>query len=391
MTKWELMVSTSSLFCGSLFVRGTLKNQRCTFCIFSIVASLVICSVSFAQTNTLTCGELYAGNGVSPVSKTRDSKTRASQSDDKDRTKAYLGNPFGVETVRPGEVLITTVDDHSVWRINTKNDEIERIVGNGKLGYSGDGGPASQATMNWPHEIRVAENGDLFIADTRNHVIRKVDAATRVISTLAGDGNAGFAGEGKRGREVRFNQPHSVVLDGNNGVLVADTKNHRIRRIDLKSGIVSTISGTGKPQLPTDGAIAESSTLFGPRSLAVDDKFIWVVLREGNSVWRIDRGKGTIHHVAGTGKKGHSGDGGPPADATFRGPKGIALDAKGRVLIVDTENHAVRRIDLRSNQIETVAKLDRLGRMKRPHGIAPFGDDGFLVADSENHRVLFGK
>lgn len=342
-----------------------------------------------ALSGTALSGTVFAGTGQSP--NTKKESGDAPEIAGASPTQVDLGNPFGVATSRPDEVLLTTVDDHSVWRLRPSDQSIARIAGNGTLGYSGDGGPASKATMNWPHEVRVTKEGDLYIADTRNHVIRRVDGKTQIITTLAGNGQPGFAGDGRRGDLAQFDQPHSVVLDGEGGLLVADTKNHRVRHIDLQTRVVTTIAGTGKPKLPDEGADAKSTSLFGPRSLAVDADSIWLVLREGNSVWRIDRKTKTIHRVAGTGAKGHTGDGGDPLKATFRGPKGIAIDSLGRVLIVDTENHVVRRIDLKANTIETVSGLDRSKPMKRPHGIAPFGKSGFLVGDSENHRVLFGK
>ena len=304
-----------------------------------------------------------------------------------------LGNPFGVE-IQGSKIWITSVDDHCIYEGTVDGGKLARIAGNGLIGYSGDGGRALEATFNWPHEVRADSNGNLFVADTRNHVIRKIDGASGTVTTLAGDGTEGFAGDGRKGRDVKFRQPHSVVLDGQGGLLVADTVNHRLRRIDLTTGVVRTISGTGQRKLPTDGADAANSPLFGPRSLAVDSRSIWIALREGNSVWRIDRQSNTIHHVAGTGAKGYGGDGGPPLQATFNGPKGLVLDSDGRLLIVDTENQAVRRIDLEAQTVETVlgeaSKLHPI-KLKRPHGIAFSEARGFFVADSENHRVLLAK
>lgn len=310
-----------------------------------------------------------------------------------DPERLDLGNPFGVE-IQGNKIWITSVDDHCIYEGTIDGGKLSRIAGNGLVGYSGDGGHALEATFNWPHEVRADSSGNLYVADTRNHVIRRIDAATGTVITLAGDGTEGFAGDGSTGQEVRFRQPHSVVLDGEGGLLVADTVNHRLRRIDLASGVVNTISGTGQRKLPTDGADAATSPLFGPRSLAVDSRSIWIALREGNSVWRIDRRSNTIHHVAGTGAKGYSGDGGPPLQATFNGPKGLVLDSNGRLLIVDTENQAVRRIDLEAQTVETVlgeaSKLHPI-KLKRPHGIAYSEARGFFVADSENHRVLLAK
>ncbi len=306
--------------------------------------------------------------------------------------KLAIGNPFGIE-FSENSVWITSVDDHCIYRGKPDGKEFQRVVGNGLIGYTGDGGRAEEATFNWPHEVRADAAGNLYIADTRNHVIRRVDASTGLVTTLAGNGRPGLAGDGKRGPEIQFRQPHSVVLDGEGGLLIADTGNHRICKIDIATGVLQTISGTGQKKLPIDGNPSLNSPLAGPRSLAVDKDFIWIALREGNSIWRINRKTNTIHHVAGTGEKGYTGDGGPPKKATFKGPKGLVLDDHGRILVVDTENHAVRRIDLSLNRVDTVlggSKSEETFRLKRPHGIAYKKGLGYLVADSEHHRVLLG-
>ncbi len=331
---------------------------------------------------------LYAGTGNSPSNSGR-------YAVDQPRgvmTELDLGNPFGIE-ISGQTVWITTIDDHCIYRGTADGKSLQRIAGSGVVGYSGDGGPATEATFNWPHEVRSDADGNLYVADTRNHVIRKIDGRTGIIETLAGNGQAGFAGDGESGQAVQFKQPHSVVLDGDGGLLVADTVNHRLRRIDLATGIVRTICGTGKPNLPTDASPAETAPLFGPRSLAVDANSIWIALREGNSIWRIDRQKNTIHHVAGTGQKGYSGDGQDPLRATFNGPKGLAIDDQQRLLVVDTENQAVRRIDLKLRTVSTVMGGTQAAEtfvLKRPHGINFSPLLGFLVADSEHHRVLRG-
>ena len=310
-----------------------------------------------------------------------------------DRTEIAIGNPFGIEII-DNSIWITSVDDHCIYRGTVDGNELVRIAGTGVSGYGGDGGPAVDAAFNWPHEVRADQAGNLYVADTRNHVIRRIDAETGFVTTIAGNGQPGFAGEGKSGKLVQFKQPHSVVLDGVGGLLVADTVNHRLRRIDLASGKVETISGTGEKALPTEGADARTAPLYGPRSLAVDANSIWIALREGNSIWRIDRTTNKLHHIAGTGEKGYSGDGGKPLQATFNGPKGLVIDDHRRLLVVDTENQAVRRVDLAKGTVETVlggTAAENSFHLKRPHGISFTTSLGYVVADSENHRVLVVK
>ena len=299
-------------------------------------------------------------------------------------------NPFGVE-IAGGRLWLTSVDSQRVYESDVDGANAVIVAGNGTKGYSGDGGPADKASMNWPHEVRRDSQGNLFIADTRNHVIRRVDTETGFITTIAGTGVEGFSGDGGPAAAAQLRLPHSVVLLNDETLLVADTGNHRLRQIDLRSGKIETISGNGEKRLPADGAAAIKAPLFGPRAVAVAPDTIWIALREGNSIWRIDRRDGTIHHVAGTGEKGYTGDGGPPELATFRGPKGLTIDARGRLLVVDTENHAVRRIDLDGKLVETVlggTAAESTTTLQRPHGIHGLPSGGFIVADSENDRVL---
>ena len=208
--------------------------------------------VSLGLATTLLAEELahsiFAGSGESTIN---DQPYQAGEPDG-DRTRMPLGNPFGIE-IAGDSIWITSVDDHCIYRGTINGNKLRRVAGTGQSGYSGDGTVATKATFNWPHEVRADQVGNLYVADTRNHVIRRIDASD-IVSTVAGTGKAGYAGDGKSGNQVQFKQPHSVILDGEGGLLVADTGNHRLRRIDLQSGIVETISGTGAKQLPIDGA-----------------------------------------------------------------------------------------------------------------------------------------
>ncbi|MEC9094329.1 MAG: hypothetical protein VX438_16585, partial [Planctomycetota bacterium] len=216
--------------------------------------------------------------------------------------------------------------------------------------------------------------------------------------TVAGIGKPGFQGDGGPATAAVFNQAYSIALDQQQ-LLIADLKNHRIREVNLKSGVIRTICGNGKRKMPQDGELANSQPLSGPRSLAVDPQNIWIVLREGNSVWRIERKTGKIFHVAGTGKRGFSGDGGPAKNATLSGPKGIAVSPGKALYIADTENHAIRRVDLKTNSISTViGATGKKGfngdgenvstrQLARPHGVYRMANGDLLIGDSENHRV----
>jgi streptogramin lyase len=238
----------------------------------------------------------------------------------------------------------------------------------------------------------------MFFIEMQNHLIRRVAAQTGVISTVAGTGAAGFSGDGGPATQATFRNPHSIVLDGSRHLYVADIGNHRIRRIDLETGRVESIAGNEQKKLPVDGQVARDQPLLGPRALFLEGRTLWVALREGHSVCRLNLEDGRWQHVAGTGARGYLGDGGPAKTATFDGPKGIAVGPDGKVYVVDTENHAIREIDPRSGQIRTIAGSGRQGgggdggpataaQLARPHGICVGPDGAVYIGDTLNHRV----
>ncbi len=310
-----------------------------------------------------------------------------------------IGQPFGVEIGPDGALYITEVANHRVWRLDRQTGDMKVIAGTGRKGYSGDGGPATEADMNEPYEIRFDTDGNLFVVEMRNHIVRRIDAQTGRISTVAGTGEEGFSGDGGPATKARLKVPHGIVLEGRGGLLIADIGNNRIRRVDLQSGVIETFAGTGQPGMVQAGARADESPLPGPRALAARDGSLWVVLREGHSVWRIDLKTRVLQHVGGTGKAGYTGDGGPAREATFNGPKGLAVDARGRLYIVDSENDCVRVLDTATGRVETIAGRGKSRRfsgddgparqaeLSQPHGICLDREGTVYIGDTLNHRV----
>jgi streptogramin lyase len=197
-----------------------------------------------------------------------------------------------------------------------------------------------------------------------------------------------------------MSSPHSIALDREDNLYIADIGNHRIRKVDAKTGVISTIAGNGEKLPPTAGQPAQGKPMIGPRALFIDGDTLWIALREGHSVWKMDLASGVLAHVAGTGKSGFSGDGGPALKATFNGPKGIAVGLDKAVYVVDTENQAIRRIDLSAGTIRTIAGRgpDQRGgsgdggpateaALDRPHGICVGPDGAVYIGDTNNHRV----
>ncbi len=312
--------------------------------------------------------------------------------------EAQVGNPFGV-VIGPDDALyICEVDTHRVRRLDLGTNVISTVVGSGRKGYSGDGGPALEADLNEPYEIRFAANGDMYFVEMRNNIVRKVDAASGTISTVAGTGEAGYSGDGGPAVEAQLHDPHSIELDPQGSLYIADIGNHRVRQVDLATGVISTFAGTGEQAPTPDGATLEGTPLNGPRAIAFDPGGdMLLALREGNAVYRIAMKEKTLHHIAGTGEMGYTGDGGPAKQASLSGPKGISVGPDGGVYIADTESHTIRRIDLVSGVIETLVgdgsrhdgpDGDPLGcRLARPHGVFVAADGAVYIGDSENHRV----
>ncbi|MBI1900326.1 MAG: hypothetical protein HYS13_04315 [Planctomycetia bacterium] len=310
-----------------------------------------------------------------------------------------VGNPFGVEIGPDGALYICEVTNHRVRRLDLNTGQLTTVAGCGKKGYAGDGGPATKALVNEPYEVRFDAQGNMYFVEMQNHVVRKVDAQRKTISTVAGTGKPGFSGDNGPADKAQLQQPHSLALDAGGAIYIADIGNHRIRRVDPATGFIRTIAGNGGKQAPQDGQKAEGGPILGPRALAIVDDTMWIALREGNSVWRLDLKRGFLFRASGTGQKGYSGAG-PALGATWDGPKGIAVGPDGHVYVADTENHAIRRIDTKNGSVQTIAgtgpngqgyngdgKDATLAKLKRPHGICVGPDGTVYIGDSENHRV----
>ncbi|MFM8214960.1 MAG: hypothetical protein ACKN82_10005 [Pirellula sp.] len=311
--------------------------------------------------------------------------------------QAQLDNPFGVIRGPDGAIWFCEYSGQRVRRIGT-DGVIETVVGTGQKGYTGDNGPALQATLNLPHEIRFDSQGDLYIVDMQNHAVRKVDRETKTITTIAGNGTAGYSGDGGPAKDAQCKQPHSIQFGPNGDLYICDIGNHVIRRIDRESQTISTFAGTGLPGPTPDGSPLVGTPLKGPRSIEFDrNGDLWLATREGNQVFRIDMRAGKYIHVAGTGQSGFEGNGGPAKLAKLKGPKGIAIDEQANVWLADTESHSVRMIDAKTGTIQLMAGTGLEGdgptgdplqcKLNRLHGIYADRDGSILIGDSQSHRI----
>jgi DNA-binding beta-propeller fold protein YncE len=313
--------------------------------------------------------------------------------------EARLNAPFGVDADRAGNLYIIEMLGNRLRKIDSAG-LLTTLAGTGDKGDAGDSGPAAKALLNGPHSIAVSPEGDVYLADTWNARLRKIDARTGVISSVAGGGRKGYGGDGGPAAEARFGDLYCVALDPKGERLyLADLENRRIRVIDRRTGIVSTVAGNGRRGVPADGADARSAPLVDPRAVAADaDGNVYILERSGNALRVVDSA-GRIRSVAGTGRKGFSGDGGDARRAELNGPKHLCIDRDGSVLIADTENHVIRRYLPREGKIVRVAGTGEKGnggiggppeqvQLSQPHGVFVHPSGALYIADSSNNRVL---
>jgi DNA-binding beta-propeller fold protein YncE len=298
-------------------------------------------------------------------------------------TQALLNNPFDLAFDPAGNLCFSDTYNHCIRRIDARSGIITTIAGSGERGFSGDGGPATRAQMDQPYGIVIDRSGNIYIADRLNGRVRRVDGASGVITTLAGDGSGKYSGDGGPADRAGLAEPNGLALDREHRRLfVADVADNRVRVIDLVSGVITTFAGTGKAAHAGDGGSAASADVFGARAVALaPDDSLYVLERQGSSLRRVR--DGIIETVAGTGARAYGGDGHDARHAVFNAPKEMAVDPSGNVFIVDTENHAIRLIDAQTWVVTTIAGTGEAG---------PGGDGGPANAASlaRPHGALVG-
>jgi sugar lactone lactonase YvrE len=319
--------------------------------------------------------------------------------DGKPAIETKLNGPFGVDFDKAGDLYFVEMVGQRVGRIDGKGI-CTIVAGTGHKGNGGDGGPAVKAEFNGMHSLAAAPDGTVFLADTWNNRVRKLDPKTGKISAFAGTGTKGFSGDGGPAAKAEFGGAYCLAVDPRGEQMyLADLDNRRIRAIDLKSGTVRTVAGNGSKGVPEDGAEAIKAPLVDPRAVAVDDKGnVYILERSGHALRVVDR-DGKIRTVAGTGKAGATGDGGPARVATFNGPKHLCIDRDGGVLIADTENHLIRKYVPADGKIIPVAGTGKKGtagiggppekvELSQPHGVFMHSSGDLYIADSSNNRIL---
>jgi len=314
--------------------------------------------------------------------------------------RALLNGPFDTGFDAAGNLYFSDTFNHCIRRVDARTGVISTCAGCGEAGYSGDGGLATRARFNEPYGIAVDNAGNIYIADRHNHCVRRVDCASGVVTTFAGNGSPGFGGDGGPALRAGMVEPNGLALDpAQKRLFFADVADHRVRVVDLASGVIRTFAGIGKPEHSGDGGPASACGIFGARAVKVAaDWTVYILERQGSTLRAVDPESGIITTVAGTGARGYGGDDGSALAAVFDAPKELTIDRDGNLLIVDTENHMIRRLDLRTRTVTRIAGSGRQGgdgdggparaaALDRPHGAVVAADGSIYIGDTNNHRI----
>ncbi len=309
-------------------------------------------------------------------------------------TIAHINKPYGVVVDGIGNVYFTDYSNNRIRKIDTFGN-IRTIAGTGVMGFSGDGGPATAAALNKPMGIAIAPSGDILFSDYTR--IRKVNPAG-IISTVAGNSMAGYAGDGVPATSAELNFPWGVAADPSGNIYIADQFNCRVRKINT-SGIISTITGTGICFGGGDGGPATAALVQYPTGVACDASGNLYIADYGNNRVRKINPAGIISTIAGGPTFGFSGDGGPSTAAQLSYPEGIATDAAGNIYICDINNDRIRKINA-AGIISTLTGIGSAGyggdggppalaEINRSTGVAVGAGGKIFISDNENNRIRF--
>ncbi len=336
--------------------------------------------------------------------------------DDGPAGDALLNRPAGVTVTRSGGFLvIADTLNNRIRRWRPRDDLVRTFVGNGEARIIGDDGPATAAGLYKPSDVVFDSFGNLFVADTENHRVRRIDAGSRTIATVAGGGDegllfgrgrGGYAGDDGPALDASLNQPIGSLIDATGSIVILDSGNNRVRVVARTTGNIRTLAGSGQQGNTGDGGQAVGAEVSSPQGIASDSAgHLYFTDTENDSVRRIDRVTGVITKLAGNGSRGFSGDNGAALDASLNRPRGLAFDQDDNLYVVDVFNHRVRRIDRRTGVITTVAGSGESGgnagafggdqgpaieaRLNLPLDVAVDRAGNLWIADYLNNRVRF--
>lgn len=313
---------------------------------------------------------------------------------------AQLTQPFGVDFGPDGTTyIVEMVKGERLRAVNGKGELVTLAGAAGQKGHAGDGGPGAKATFNGMHSLAVGPDGCVYLADTWNNCVRKFDPKTGNVTAFAGTGEKGFSGDQGPAAKAKFGGCFCVSFDpARKNLYITDLDNRRVRKVDMATGVVTTVAGNGQRGVPKDGADAAAQPLVDPRAHAVDKEGNLYILERGGHALRVVDAKGKVRTVAGTGKAGMGV--GRALDAAMNGPKHLCIDKDGSVLIADTENHRIVRYLPGVEQVVLVAGTGKKGtagiggdplkaQFHQPHGVIVHPQTGEVyISDASNGRVL---
>jgi hypothetical protein len=366
------------------------NNRRCVHCLLCVVILLLARTVAYGQISLPLSGNIDTVAGYGPAGYAGDNGLA---------TAADLNGPHNVAMDAAGNIYIADMWNNCIRKVTASTGIITTVAGNGTAGYSGDGGAATSAELYHPSGVALDTAGNIYIADFANNRIRKVTVSTNDISTVAGNGTAGYNGDGGSAISAVLNTPYSVAVDASSNIYISDTNNYRVRKVTASTGVISTVAGTGTGGYSGNGGAATSAKISQPMGLALDAASNVYFADWGNAVIReVTASTGNISTVAGSGSNGFSGDGGPATAAKLYYPYGVAVDTAGNIYIADDVNNRIRKVTASTGNISTVAGNGAGGysgdggaaasaALQYPYGVALDTANNIYIADEGNNRI----
>lgn len=312
-------------------------------------------------------------------------------------SQAHLNAPFGM-ALHDSDLLVVDYFNHALRRIDLQSGTIHALAGNGRQGFSGDGGPALDAVLSGPFGVALSPQKDIVLGDYYNNRIRVIDSDTGTIVTLAGNGHAGYSGDGGEALNARIDVPLDVVVDSRDNIYFSDWHHHVVRKYDPASGKIETIAGIGT-RAYTGAGLARKAGLSTPLGMSLDNNDNLYIADYGNNmIRRIDAQTGEISTVAGSGDRGYSGDGGQAIFARLNRPYNVYADGDGGLFISDAGNHRIRHVDIASGVITTIAGIGTFGyspasklavktELKGPFSVIKDAGNTLYIAEYFGHRI----
>lgn len=312
---------------------------------------------------------------------------------------ADLNYTCGIAIDKAGNLFVADAHNQRIRKIDALTGIISTVAGNGTSSFSGDGGPAISAKLSNPTSVAVDDTGNLYIADCYNNRIRKVSAITGIITTIAGNGSAGFSGDGGIATAAKLSNPTGIAIDRMGNLYIADPQNHRIRKVSAGNGFISTIAGNGIQGFAGDGGLANAANLKYPISVTLDSlSNIYIADQYNNRIRKVDAVTGIISTIVGNGIQGYGGDGDVANSAQLNLPSSVSIDPSGNLYIADQYNNRIRKVNKNTGVIQTLAGkgaasfggdggIADSASLNHPTDIVVDGEGNLYISDRDNNRI----